>query len=32
MGGSCVYYVNSRKTLPTSLRNKITSFQVDDVE
>ena len=31
-GGDCFYYTKSQKGLPSSLRNKITSYAVDDGE
>ena len=31
-GGECFYYTKSQKSLPSSIRNKITSYVVDDGE
>jgi uncharacterized protein YgiM (DUF1202 family) len=31
-GGECFYYTKSQKSLPSSIRNKITSYMVDDGE
>ena len=31
-GGECFYYTKSQKTLPSQIRNKITSYAVDDGE
>jgi hypothetical protein len=31
-GGECFYYTSSKKSLPSELRNKISSYMVDDGE